>query len=158
MTVVSNTTPLHYLVVIDAVTVLPALFGTVAIPETVRDELAHPHAPEAVRSWIDPAPDWLQVAPAPATQDADLLRLDPGERDAILLAQSEEASLLLIDERIGRATARAWGLRIAGTLGVIERAASQGLLDGVAAVERLRRTNARLAPSLLDQVGARLQS
>ncbi|MEL7363010.1 MAG: DUF3368 domain-containing protein [Bacteroidota bacterium] len=158
MTLVSNTTPLHYLVLIDAITVLPALFGPVAIPETVRDELAHSHAPEAVRSWIANSPDWLQVAPAPATQDSDLLRLDPGERDAILLAESGEASLLLIDERIGRATARARGLRIAGTLGVIERATSQGLLNGVAAIERLRATNARLAPSLLDQVVARLQS
>jgi predicted nucleic acid-binding protein len=39
MTVISDTSPLNYLVLIDLQDVLPALFGHVLIPEAVRHEL-----------------------------------------------------------------------------------------------------------------------
>lgn len=39
MTVVSNTSPLNYLVLINLQDVLPALFGQVLIPEAVLHEL-----------------------------------------------------------------------------------------------------------------------
>jgi len=41
------------------------------------------------------------------------------------------------------------GLKVAGTLGVLELAASFGLLDLALAVEKLQKTNARLDPSLV---------
>jgi predicted nucleic acid-binding protein len=63
--VVADTGPPHYLVLIDAIDVLPKLFGRVLIPETVAVELGHAATPAAVRAWIDAAPPWLERRPAP---------------------------------------------------------------------------------------------
>lgn len=52
MKVVSNTSPLCYLVLIEHIDVLPALFGEVIIPEGVILELKDKGAPEAVRQWL----------------------------------------------------------------------------------------------------------
>jgi predicted nucleic acid-binding protein len=53
MQVVSDTGPLNYLVQIDAIEILQSLFGTIVVPEAVRDELSHPRAPATVRAWIE---------------------------------------------------------------------------------------------------------
>ena len=45
MTVVSDTSPLNYLVQVDLQRVLPALFGHVLLPDAVRQELGSPAAP-----------------------------------------------------------------------------------------------------------------
>jgi predicted nucleic acid-binding protein len=61
MTVVSDTSPLCYLLLIDLIDLLPELYGRVVIPEAVRDELAAPEAPTIVQNWIAQPPDWLEV-------------------------------------------------------------------------------------------------
>ena len=50
--VVSNTSPINYLVLIGQIDVLPALFGEITIPQAVRDEWTHPDAPAPLRAWI----------------------------------------------------------------------------------------------------------
>lgn len=55
--------------------------------------------------------------------DDDMTHLDPGERAAIALAQSERGALLLIDETAGRIEASRRGIRNTGTLGVLRAAA-----------------------------------
>jgi predicted nucleic acid-binding protein len=49
--VVADATPLHYLILVDAVHVLPGLFEKVHIPIEIRKELTHAAAPRAVRNW-----------------------------------------------------------------------------------------------------------
>ena len=46
--VISDTSPLRYLVLIGEADLLPALYSEVLIPEAVADELNHPSTPEAV--------------------------------------------------------------------------------------------------------------
>ena len=75
--------------------------------------------------------------------------LDPGENEAICLAQENNAGAVLIDERRGRKVARALGLPVAGTLGVLELAAERGLVEFAVAIERLRRTSIFLAPAII---------
>src|SRR5215470_5076615 len=45
--VVADTGPLNYLVQIEAIDVLPKLFGKIGIPAAVQDELTHSGAPSA---------------------------------------------------------------------------------------------------------------
>ncbi|MGH7056329.1 MAG: hypothetical protein ACREFZ_00395 [Acetobacteraceae bacterium] len=47
----------------------PRLFGTVAIPATVADELRHQNAPDAARIWAAELPPWLTMHPDPAEAD-----------------------------------------------------------------------------------------
>ena len=52
MIVVADSAPLHYLILIEQVTLLRVLYGTVLIPEEVQTELTAPAAPAPVRSWL----------------------------------------------------------------------------------------------------------
>lgn len=145
--VVSDTSPLHYLVQCGAVDILPALFGEVLIPPTVFRELQHPRTPPAVRAWAESAPAWLKVQ-APILLD-ESLDVDEGEREAICLARELQAAAILIDDRKGRVAAARAGLRVTGTIGLLEAASARGLADFPAAIERLRQTNARLDEELV---------
>ena len=106
--VVSDTSPLNYLLLCGAVDVLPRLFGRIVIPNAVLAELQSDGAPAVVRAWAMALPVWAEVQ-APTNVDA-ASGLHSGERDAICLALEIGADLLLIDERIGQGT-RTWRCR-----------------------------------------------
>jgi predicted nucleic acid-binding protein len=74
MIVVSDTSPLNYLILTEATQVLPALFGRVYAPQAVIQELAHRGSPEAVRLWATSPPEWLSVK-QPAHIDPSLKRV-----------------------------------------------------------------------------------
>src|SRR5467141_1064119 len=59
--IVADTTPLNYLVLIQAADILPNLYRRVLIPPAVKAELAHANTPAIVRAWISQAPPWLEV-------------------------------------------------------------------------------------------------
>jgi predicted nucleic acid-binding protein len=137
--VISDTSPLRYLILISQADLLPALYSEVLIPEAVADELNQPATPDPVRRWIAHRPAWLQVVPLTARPDSiSLPDLDPGEHDAILLALHLKADLVLMDEREGVEEARRLGLTVTGTLGVLDRAAERGLIELAPAIARLR--------------------
>lgn len=149
--VVADTGPLHYLVLIGEIGILPALAGEVVVPHEVRDELDRPRTPPAVRAWIAMPPSWLRVRPAPqAAMDPLLARLDAGERAALTLAAFVGADTVLMDDRAGVAAAQARRLNAIGTLGLLQRAARRGLLDLPAALDRLVGTNFHVRRELLD--------
>jgi hypothetical protein len=61
--VVADSSPLNYLVWIEQVEILPALFERIFVPEVVQNELRHSEAPESVRRWIAAPPSWLEIVP-----------------------------------------------------------------------------------------------
>jgi predicted nucleic acid-binding protein len=151
--VISDTSPVRYLVLIGQVELLPALYTEVLIPQAVADELRQPATPELVRGWIAHRPSWLRVVPPTAgPAPASPVDLDRGEHDAIVLALQLKADLVLMDEREGVEEARRLGLIVTGTVGILDLAAERGLIDLVPAIARLRETNFRINPSLLDRL------
>ncbi|TXM86127.1 DUF3368 domain-containing protein, partial [Methylobacterium sp. WL116] len=155
MRAVADAGPIHHLVLIDRIAVLPTLLAGVAIPDTVCRELRHPEAPTAVRRWMSAPPAWLAVEPDPVGSDPSLGPLDAGEREAIRLATALGADLILMDGRAGVAAARARGGAVTGTLGIVDLAVRRGLLDVHDAVSRLRATNFRCRPALFEALLAR---
>jgi len=75
--------------------------------------------------------------------------IHPGEAAAIELALSLHADLPLIDDRAGVSFAKQKGLRVTGTLGVLDLAASRGLIDFKEAIARLRSPSFRLPEAIL---------
>lgn len=156
MPVVSDTSPLSDLVLIGEVEALHVLYGEVLIPPAVADELGHPDGPGPTRRWAKERPDWLRVEELPEgptretspSPESKLLGLDPGERQAIRLAEKAEANALLIDERDGRRVAKQRGVPVTGTIGVLDEAASGGLVDARQAADRLRETSFRASEEL----------
>ena len=150
MIVVSDTSPLNYLVLIQHVDVLPSLFGRVMAPPAVVAELRHPGAPAAVRSWAAAPPEWLEVR-SPASIDPSQ-GLGAGEAEAISLARELNADAVLIDERKALTVAREHGMFVTGTLGVLQIAAEKGLITLPEAILALRQTSFRASEELLNQV------
>jgi len=153
--VVSDTSPIHYLVDCDAIEILPALFQHVLIPPTVFRELQHAMTPPRVCMWTQKLPPWIRVQ-APTTVDASL-NVDEGEKEAICLAREVKAVAILMDDRKGRAEEIRCGLRVAGTIGLLEAAGRRGLLDFAAAIQRLRQINARLDEGVIQNALTRMR-
>lgn len=150
--VVSDTSPLNYLILIEQIDVLPKLYDRVLIPRSVDEELNAPGTPEFVRMWKTNFPHWLEVSPDPATPDVTLSHLHAGERDATSLALRFNADALIIDERRGREEAETRGLKVIGTLGVLAAAHERGLLNLAEAFDRLRQTTFHVSPKLLAAI------
>ncbi len=133
------------------------MYGEVVIPQAVRDELGALGSPLVLRQWIENPPVWLKVESVPTSIDESLKDLDKGEREAILLAQTEKANLIILDEQRARAIATNRGLTVIGILGVLYQAALQDLVNLFEAIERLKTTNFRVSTKLLESLLVRYQ-
>jgi predicted nucleic acid-binding protein len=150
MIVISDTTPINYLVLIGQIELLRGLYENIIIPQAVHDELCREETPASIRQWIGSHPDWLEVRQACVTSDPALLVLGEGEREAITLAEELRADLLVMDDRDGRREALRRGLRVTGLLGVLDEAAARGLINLPQAIQRLQQTSFRASPQLLQ--------
>ena len=148
MLVVADSSPLIVLINIGHIEILPQLFGTVLIPPTIFAELRNEKRPQTIRSFIENPPAWLIEQAPSSTEEIPLL--DPSEIAAINLALEIRADLLLIDESLGRKAAVARGINIAGTIGILEQAADQNLLDLKDAFDRVKETDFWISHDLLD--------
>jgi uncharacterized protein len=149
--VVSNTTPLIVLVGVGLLDLLPTLYHEVHIPEAVFTEFQagrakHPSSPDLATL------SWLTVHTV--AQDPDIpAGLDVGEAQAIALARTLSARLILLDERRGRAVAERLGLPVAGSLTVLLEAKRQGHVPLIASVlDQMITQGRRISPRLRDEV------
>ena len=158
MIVIADTSPLHYLILIQVEDVLPRLFQRVLIPDEVYAELRHPGAPAAVRQWIAEPPPWLEIQSAATAPDA-IADLDAGEAAAIRLAeQLGETAFLLMDDLKGRGEASRRGIPSTGTLGVLQAASKNGYLVLRDMLPRLLQTNFYITSALVQSLIAEEQS
>jgi predicted nucleic acid-binding protein len=142
MIVVSHSSPVNYLVLIDLIAILPDLFGEVLIPQAVLRELQSAGTPPKVAGWISQRPGWLRVQAAAPIEGPRAEKLGDGEREAIALAVVHRPQvLLLMDEGRGRKEADRHQVRFMGTLGALDRAATLGMVDLPSAIELLLQTN-----------------
>lgn len=154
MIVVSNTSPINYLILTGNINCLESLFERIIIPSGVKLELQHPRAPSEVGNWISHPPTWLDIKPAKESLVSPQKRLGNGELQAIALALELSADALLIDDRDGILEARRHDLVTLGALSVLERAAERNLVELAEALYRLKQTSFRMPP--LDVLEAML--
>jgi predicted nucleic acid-binding protein len=159
--VVSDTSPLNYLLLIGCIDILPRLYTNIRIPHEVLLELSSPAAPPIVSDWIANRPSWLEATPPTPLLSPQIpalpipVNLDPGETAAIHLALAEPGSLLLIDEAAGREYATKLGIANTGTLGVLLAASQLGLVDLNLSLQALQQTSFRVSQSLIRQLLAK---
>jgi predicted nucleic acid-binding protein len=120
--VVSDTSPILNLAIVDRLPLLRQLYGEIIIPPAVSREL--------LRNGIHPDLSWTRVVVAEDQSAVAALReeLDPGEAEAIVIAVQLHADLLLVDEKRGRRIALDRGLEVAGLLGVLAEAKARGII------------------------------
>lgn len=155
-TVVSDTSPINYLILIGAIEVVPKLFDEVLIPPAVHSELQHPRTPPEVYRWAAALPRWVRIQ-RPSQIDR-AIDLGAGETEAISLALELKISVVLMDERRGRLAAHERSLLPVGTLNLLDSADLRGLLDFEQAVASLMRTTFHIEPRLVDALLERVRA
>lgn len=99
-------------------------------------------------------PEHLDVSQIPA--DLKEAHLDRGERDTLALAQVLGSRLVLMDESLGRQAARARGLAVRGSLGVLVEAYRRNLISAdqfrLNVAEIARRRDIWISPELAERV------
>lgn len=156
--VVSDTSPVSALVVMGWLDWLRQRWSTVHVPVKVWAEF---HRRSSLNDWskLEDARSqgWLRVTPVNDVEAVAALTaddLDPGESEAIVLAQELHADLLLIDESDGRKAAAARGLSYTGTVGIVLWAKREGLTSSARGALRQSRKEANffLADDLIEYV------
>jgi predicted nucleic acid-binding protein len=149
--VVSDTTPLHYLILIGQERILQHLYGRVLVPPGVLTELSDGSAPVEISSWAASPPTWL-VIKAPNSIPKTFEKMSLGEQQALALAKETSADFVLLDDLKARRVAEREGLAIKGTLGVVREAAMAKLLDFPETVHALQKTSMHIDPDLVKTV------
>ena len=132
MRVVSNTSPILNLAIVDRLHLLREQLGEVLVSPKVIEELRLDEMlPGSAVIKQTAADGWLQMH---IVSDLALVRalsrdLDTGEAEAIALAQQIKADLLLLDERDATRVATALTLKVTGLIGVLLRARNGGRLS-----------------------------
>lgn len=150
MVVVADTSPLNYLILIAEDGLLARLYRRILIPPVVLAELRHELAPKPVRDWANNAPTWVEVHSPKST--LTLAHLNLGESEAISPATEMHADVVLIDERAGRQEVLRRGLKVAGTLAVLDEADQAGLAVFDDAIAQLRKTSFRVSQAVLSEI------
>jgi predicted nucleic acid-binding protein len=146
--VVSDTSPLNYLILIGEIDLLPKLFNQILIPPAVHEELQDRRTPPEVFAWAAVLPSWAKVQ--------EVSKIDPGiglgrgEVQAISLALELGVPAILIDDRKGWLAAEQRGLVPVGTLALLDSADRRGLVDFALAVSKLKKTNFHINPDLIE--------
>jgi predicted nucleic acid-binding protein len=139
MLVISDTSPIRALHWIGELQLLAELFGAVAVPPAVADELKRPRLRYPAIDVM--TLDFVQVVcPASAELVEELKEnLAPGESEALALALEDASSILLVDDLPARHKAEEMGVTIVGTLGVLLRGKQAGLIPTLKPlIDRLR--------------------
>jgi len=127
--VLSNTSPIIKFVGVGLLDLLPRLYHTIWIADTVQVEYATKAA--ATDPDLTTLP-WLMVQPVTIDPTlAAIPRLGSGEAATITLAQTSQARLVILDDRRARRIAGERGLAVVGTLGILLAAKQTRLIPAV---------------------------
>jgi len=135
VTVVVNSGPLMAFAKLGLLDLLPRLYGQVILPTAVFVEVVvrgrergHSDAFLVQLAIQQGKLKVVDVNDGDLPSDIHDLPLDAGEKQALYLAQGTKADLTLFDDEKVRDEAKARGLSVKGTLGVIAEAYHAGLL------------------------------
>ena len=143
--VVCNSSPLIGLEQIGQLSILNALFGTIAVPPAVVLEVA---PSVTLPEWIEQRTLVQNIGPLIMKAS-----LGQGESEAITLALELNAHLIILDDRPARRLAQSLSLPVVGTLGILVLAKKKNLIPLIKpCLEGLLQFDFRIASALYEQV------
>lgn len=136
MNAVSDAGPLITLAKLRALHLVTTLYHPVFVPSVAYGEVVaggaaqgYPDAEIVQRAVLRAELHIIEMTDADLPPDVRGLPLGIGERHALGLALRERADWILLDDRPAREKARALGLHVAGTVGILAAAYRAGLLS-----------------------------
>jgi predicted nucleic acid-binding protein len=150
--VVVNSTPLVAFWTIGRLDILRDLFHEVTIPPAVRDEFLSTEKESRRKTLRDES--WIRVVALENPNRAAVYAgLDEGEAQVLVLAEEQNASLVLIDERKARRYAERLKLPLSGTLGVLLLAKEEGIISAISPLlKAIQEAGLYLHEDLIEQV------
>ena len=160
MIIVSDTSPVSNLILIERLDILQKLFAELIIPTAVDAEIRALKQFGKNLSEYETA-EWIKVSAPVNLQKVQTLQtnLDEGEAQAIALALELNCDLLLMDERIGTNIARQEGLQTVGLVGVLIKAKEEKIIEEVRGILNELKfvagfwLHAKLEKKILEQLG-----
>ena len=124
--VVANTTPIIALSGIGKLDLLKKLYGEIYIPRAVFEEVKGEPECSMLRENLE----WIHVSDIRDDSQKIMYRakLHAGEVEVMIMAQEEDADLVIMDDHAARKTAKYLGLTVTGTVGIIVRAKKNHLV------------------------------
>lgn len=156
MLIVADTTPIISLVKIGLLEMLNSMYGEIILPEAVFNELISNPLMSGEAEVIKKS-SFLKVKRIENKLAVKLLQkqlnLGAGESEAIVLADTLKANLLVIDERKTRGIAKSMGINITGTLGILVDAKRQNRIETLKPLlDGLISNNIRISEKLYNDV------
>lgn len=130
--IIADSSPLIGLARIGHLELLRKVARRIIVPEAVWEEATAARIEAPGAREIRAACNWIEIAVAENARVQLLLAdVDLGEAEALVLAQVNPGSMLLIDDLGARRVADRLGLRRMGTLAVLARAKKNGHIQAV---------------------------
>ena len=126
--IVSNTTPIISLLKLNKLDLLHQLYEQIFIPVAVYNEIEAGKSKEYYKDLSNI--DWINIVEIKDKQAVKyFLDLDAGESEAIVLATEINADMIILDEKLGRFHAKHADIKVTGTIGLLVKAKTQGLIE-----------------------------
>ena len=141
--VIADTSCLIALSKIEAIGLLKELYQEIYITAEIALE------------YGESLPEWIIIKEVKNKRYQQILHLilDLGEASAIALALEMDDVLLILDDLKGRKEAEKLGCRITGTLGVLFKAKSVGLIKELKIhIENLKSAGFRISPKIEEEI------
>lgn len=119
MMVISDTSCIGYLIIIDKLQLLKDNFSEIIVPDIVNKKILQLSSRYNLAKYLNA--EWIKsLSISNTTLYRELLnQVDEGESEAIVLSKEINADLLSVDERKGTLLARSLGIKTIGLLGVL---------------------------------------
>ncbi len=151
--IVVNSTPLIILGNIDGLKILQELYGEIIIPRAVFEEVTSKD--DNAKLNLSQNLSWIKVLEVQDKSNRKMYqaKLHDGEVEVMMLANEISADLLIIDDNAAKKTAKFLGFTVTGTLGVILKAKSEGIIPQVKPiVDEMLRQGFYISPSIIETV------
>lgn len=111
--------------------------------------------PEIAKEYNKTLPDWILIRSPFDKKYQDFINtlLDTGEASAIALAIEHDNALLILDDFKARKLSKTLSLNFTGTLGVLNKAKSLGLISKLKPIlDALQKTNFRVSEKIINEL------
>lgn len=110
---------------------------------------------EIVEEHISPLKTWIEIQTAKEKRYQKVLEqtVDKGEASIMVLALEMENCIVSIDDLKARKVAKRMGLRVTGTLGIIQKAKKAGYIESMReTMEKLKRVDFRISERIEQEL------
>jgi predicted nucleic acid-binding protein len=150
---VVNASPLILLGKTGHLELLVALADTLLVPQAVAKEVGAKPDGEAILAELTGNPAYRVAGPEPVPPEVLAWDLGAGETQVITHALRHGADRVVLDDLEARRCAKAMGLRVIGTLGIVGRAKATGRIGRAAPIiEHLRRTGLYVSDAMVQHI------